>query len=309
LKGIDNGIMDEPPVRYHVMRAPKDNEWRTAEQWPIPEVTPTRFYFHEGPTGTVNSINDGLLRSTAEPDGTGADLYVMDYSTTTGTTTRWDNAVGGGFGYPDMTANDEKGLTYTTQPLTEDLEITGHPVCHFWVSSTATDGDFFAYLEEVDAEDISHYVTEGAIKASHRALHEPYYDKMGLPFHRSHEEDVVSLTPGEPVELVFDLQPTSNIFNAGNLMRITIVCADKDNALTEELSPPPTVTIYRDQDHASHVVLPVMGQEAIPEADLGALPTQKEEFPPLAILFVALGIIILVIFLTAYVRKRIGSKK
>jgi putative CocE/NonD family hydrolase len=309
LKGIGNGIMDEPPIRYHVMRAPKDNEWRTAEQWPIPEVTPTRFYFHEGPTGSVNSINDGVLSSAALPDGSGKDVYEVDYSTTTGTTTRWDNAVGGGFGYPDMTANDEKGLTYTTPPLTEDLEITGHPVCHIWISSTATDGDFFAYLEEVDADGISHYVTEGAIKASHRALHEPYYDKMGLPFHRSHEEDVVSLTPGEPVELVFDLQPTSNIFNAGNLMRITIVCADKDNALTEELSPPPTVTIYRDQDHASHVVLPVMGQEAIPEADLGALPTQKEEFPPLAILFVALGIIILVIFLTAYVRKRIGSKK
>lgn len=92
-------------------------------------------------------------------------------------------------------------------------------------------------------------------------------------------------------------------------MRITIVCADKDNALTEELSPPPIVTLYRNSEHASHVVLPIMGQEAIPEADLGALPTPKEEFPPLAILFIALGIIILVIFLTFYMRKRIGSKK
>ncbi len=309
LKGIDNGIMDEPPIRYHVMRAPKDNEWRTAQQWPIPEAIPTKFYFHQGPTGSVNSINDGLLSRTALPETSGKDDYVVDYSTTTGTTTRWDNAVGGGFGYPDMTANDEKGLTYTTPPLAENLEVTGHPVAHLWISSTAADGNFFAYLEEVDAKGVSHYVTEGAMKASHRALHEPYYDKTGLPFHRSHKEDAIELTPGEPVELVFDLQPTSNVFDAGNLMRVTIVCADKDNALKDELSPPPTVTLYRNSEHASHIVLPVMDQEAEKEPDLDALPASEEEFPPLAILFVALGIIILVIFLTGYMRKRIGPKK
>lgn len=309
LKGIDNGIMAEPPIRYHVMKAPKDNEWREAEQWPIPEMKPTKFYFHEGPTGSVDSINDGLLMSKTLSDKTGKDEYIVDYSTTTGKATRWDNAVGGGFTYPNMTANDEKGLTYTTSPLTEDLEITGHPVAHLWISSTAKDGNFFVYIEEVDAEGISHYVTEGAMKASHRALHEPYYDKMGLPFHRSHAEDVIELTPGDPVELVFDLQPTSNVFNAGNLMRVTIVCADKDNALTEELSPPPAVTLYRNSKRASHIVLPVVGQLAETEGDLDTLPRSDEEFPPLIILFIALGIIILVIFLTFYMRKRIGSKK
>jgi hypothetical protein len=257
----------------------------------------------------VNSTNDGLLSSKALPDKKGRDDYIVDYSTTTGKATRWDNAVGGGFKYPDMTANDEKGLTYTTPPLTEDLEITGHPVAHLWISSTATDGNFFVYLEEVDPEGVSQYVTEGAMKASHRALHEPYYDKMGLPFHRSHAEDVVELTPGEPVELIFDLQPTSNVFNAGNLMRVTIVCADKDNALTEELSPPPMVTLYRNSKRASYIILPLIGQETETEADLDALPASGEEFPPLIILFVALGIIILVIFLTFYMRKRIGPKK
>lgn len=309
LKGIDNGIMEEPPIRYHVMNDPKDNEWRTAEAWPIPEAAPTKFYFHEGPTGSVNSINDGLLSSEKLPEKSGRDEYVVDYSTTTGTATRWDNAVGGGFEYPDMTANDEKGLTYTTEVLTEDVEITGHPVIHLWVSSTATDGDFFAYLEKVDGNGISHYISEGAIRASHRALHEPYYETLGLPFHRSHEEDVVALEPGEPAELVFDLQPTSNVFNAGHRIRITITCADKDNASTPVLSPPPVVTVYRNKIRPSYIKLPIMDQEAAPEVDLDALPLSKDEFPPLAILFVALGIIILVIFLSAYMRKRIGPKK
>jgi predicted acyl esterase len=157
----------------------------------------------------------------------------------------------------------------------------------------------------VDAEGISHYVTEGALKASHGALHEPYYDKMGLPFHRSHEDDVVMLTPSKPVELVFDIQPTSNVFNAGNLMRVTIVCADKDNALTEELSPAPIITLYRNSKRSSYISLPVVGLEPA----LDAMPTSKEEFPTLVILFVALGIIVLVIVFTTFMRKKIGSKK
>ncbi|WP_427970100.1 CocE/NonD family hydrolase C-terminal non-catalytic domain-containing protein, partial [Altererythrobacter sp.] len=50
-----------------------------------------------------------------------------------------------------------------------------------------------------------------------------------------------------PVELAFDLHPTSNIFNAGHRIRIAVACADKDNALTPELSPPPTITLYRNK--------------------------------------------------------------
>lgn len=84
----------------------------------------------------------------------------MDYSASSGTTTRRDNAVGGGFGYGDMAANDSKGLTYTTRPLPGDTEVTGHPTVHLRVSSTAPDGDFFVYLQEVDSRGASHYVTD-----------------------------------------------------------------------------------------------------------------------------------------------------
>ncbi len=292
LKGIDNGIMDEPPIAYHVMKAPKNNEWRTAYHWPLPEEKPTKYYFLEGPSESVQSVNDGIL-SKESPSGTaGKDDYSVDYTTTTGQATRWDNAVGGGFKYPDMRENDEKALTYTTAPLSEDLEITGHPVVHLWISSTATDGDFFAYIEEVDANGVSHYVTEGAMRASHRALHEPYYDNLGLPFHRSHEEDVATLTPGEPVELVFDVQPTSSVFNMGNRVRITISCADKDSAQTPELSPPPVVTILRNSEHASYILLPVIGVET------------AAAFPVLFIILVFLGIAVLIIIFTTFMRRK-----
>lgn len=293
LKGIDNGIMEEPSIRYQVMNGPKDNEWRTAESWPLLAQELTKYYFREGPSGSVKSVNDGILSAESPQSGSGQDDYAVDYTTTSGENTRWDNAVGGGFSYSDMTLNDEKGLTYTAAPLTKDLELTGHPVVYLWVSSTATDGDFFVYLEEVDQEGVSHYISEGTMRASHRALHKPYYDNLGLPFHRSHEKDVSELTPGVPAELVFDLQPTSNVFNAGNRIRITVTCTDKDNALTPELSPPPTVSIYRNSNNSSYILLPVAGLE------------EEAAFPLLLVVLVLLGVAILVIVFTLFMRKKI----
>jgi putative CocE/NonD family hydrolase len=310
LKGIDNGVMKEPPIRYSVMRSPKSWEWRTASVWPLPEARATDLTFEAGPSGSVRSANDGLLAASVrapEPaavtEREGRDLYTPDYTATTGTTTRWDNAVGGGFGYPDMTTNDAKGLTYTTAPLDRDVEVTGHPIVHLWVSSTAADGDFFAYLEEVDPSGFSQYVTEGAIKASLRALGEAPYDVMGLPYHRCYAEDARPLTPGEPVELVFDMQPTSNIFDAGHRIRLTITCADKDNAETEAVSPAPTVTVYRDGQRRSRLILPVVGGQAgggekaaDRKAEAGSLLTYA--------LFVVFAVIVLVIAFTYYMRRR-----
>ena len=161
-----------------------------------------------------------------------------------------------------MLPNDKKALTYTTVPLEEDLEVTGHPVISLWVSPTARDGDFFVSLEEVDAEGYSHYITEGVLRASHRKLSEPPFKYMGLPYHRSFEEDIQPMPEGEPVQLIFDLHPISNIFNAGNRIRITVSCADQNNFETPELSPPPTITIHRNSAYASHVTLPVISPEA-----------------------------------------------
>ena len=57
-----------------------------------------------------------------------------------------------------------------------------------------------------------------------------------MPYHRSFEEDVEPL-PARPVELAFDLRPTSNIFDADHRIRVTVPCTDADNYRTLELSP------------------------------------------------------------------------
>lgn len=294
LKNIDNRIMEEAPITYFTMGAPKGTEWRQTWEWPLPQEKPTPYYFHEGKSQSVNSVNDGILRPDPPGRASGEDDYTADYSTTSGKETRWTNGYGGGFNYPDMTANDEKGLTYTTLPLDSDLEVTGHPVIHLWVTSTAEDADLFAYLEEVDATGHSHYITEGQLRTSHRSTSPPPYENFGLPFHSSYAEDMSPL-PEEPAELVFDLLPFSNIFDTGHRIRVTLTCADKDTALTPELSPPPLMSLFRNADFPSHIVLPV-----IPQVEV------KGEMPSLMVITIVLvGVIVLLVLLFLWLRGRL----
>jgi putative CocE/NonD family hydrolase len=252
LKDIDNGIMKEPPILYCVMGAPEDKTIRWAKQWPLPEAKPAKYYFAAGSSGSVKSVNDGLLSpSVAKP---GRDSYVVDYSTTSGTRSRW---TGGPPAYPDMAANDRKALTYTTEPLTHLVEIVGHPILHLWLQCPTGDVDVFAYLEEVDAQGRSTYITEGCLRASHRALTKPPHARLGLPYHSGLRKDTAKL-PNEPVELVFDLLPTGRHFPAGHRIRIAVACADKDSYQTPPSSPAPTITVFRDAEHPSYVILPVV---------------------------------------------------
>ena len=256
LKGIDNGVLDEAPIHYAVMNDPGDWRWTSTDAWP-PETTSRRLVLAPGASGSVASVNDGGLSPDAPSAEAAFDEYRVDLTTTTGTSSRWDNAVGAApeMLYPDLRETDAKSLTYTTPPLESDLTITGHPVVTLWVTSSQRDADFFVLLEEVDAAGSSRYVTEGVLRASHRALAEAPWDNLGLPFQRSYASDVQPL-PEAPAELKLDLHPTSTVFNAGHRLRLTVMGADRDNA--EEVSEdPPTVRVYRSAAHPSSVELPI----------------------------------------------------
>jgi putative CocE/NonD family hydrolase len=258
LKDIDNGIGDEPPVWYYVMGAPANDAWRTSERWPLPDEQRTRFYFRGGPSGSIQSANDGLLLPDAPTAVSASDAYTVDYTTSMGRSTRWHNGHGGDFFYGDMADQGERSLTYTTPPLDAAIEVTGHPTVSLWITSSADDGDFFAYLEEVDEDGYVHYITEGVLRASHRRTHAAPYNNMGLPWHRSFEADIAPLPAGEPVELSFALLPTSNIFDAGHRIRLRITGADRDSHFTPQLEPAPEVSVYRDATYPSYVELPII---------------------------------------------------
>jgi putative CocE/NonD family hydrolase len=249
--------MREPPIRYFVLDAPEAHAWRNADTWPIPEAEPTVFYFTEGPSGTVVSFNDGALgRVPPTGDKPVADRHRVDTTATLGPGTRWANTYGGATGYPDLAPNDAKGWTYTSPPLEQDTEVIGHPIVHLWITSSARDADLMAYLEDVDSTGRSTYVTEGVLRASHRKRGTPPFDAFGLPWPRSHAEDVVPLPP-EPTELVFDLLPTAKRFRAGHRIRLTVQGADRDTHRRVHPVHPPTIAIHRDAARPSRVVLPI----------------------------------------------------
>ena len=290
LKGIENGILDEPPVYYYTINAPQGEEWRFGPEWPLPNQVPKDYFFDGTPSGTVASVNDGSL-STRHPhhgdrgNQVARDNYTVDYDITVfnGIYRRDRRSFTG-----DMTPSpDKNGLTYTTPPLSSDMEVTGNPIIHLWVTSTAPDGYFLVYLEEVDASGFSHYVTDGVIRESFRKVFDGvggYHHKhkgpfgwrphwgtddmdpavlwsaVGIPYHRGFEEDYAPL-PDRPVELVFELFSTSYVFRKGNRIRITITCGQKGFYQFPEglkLDPPPVVSIYRDAKHPSFITLPII---------------------------------------------------
>jgi putative CocE/NonD family hydrolase len=178
-----------------------------------------------------------------------------------GSDNRWTRTAGGGSGgepYANLGGNDRKALTYTTEALGTDLEVTGHPVAHLWITSSAADGDVFVYLEEVLPDGRSVMVTEGMLRASHRALAPAPYRNLGLPWHPSRAADIAPLEPGVPAELVLDLMPTSVLFHRGSRIRVVVTAADEYTFRTARGSPPPTIRVLRDADHPSRIILPVI---------------------------------------------------
>ncbi|HSR29007.1 MAG TPA: CocE/NonD family hydrolase [Anaerolineae bacterium] len=257
LKGIDNGIMDEPPIHYYLLGAANGDAWQTADEWPPAGVEPARFYLGEGRTGSVGSLNDGFLHEEPRDREPAHDIYTVDYTTTTGEHSRW-NAINWTRDYPDMRFSDEKALTYTTPSLETDVQVSGHPVVNLWLATGAPDLDLFVYLEEVDGQGRATYITEGNLRASHRAQDEAPFDNLDLPHHSHYESALAAIPSGEPIELVLDLLPTSYLFRSGNRIRITVAFADADSFQTPLLNPPPEVRLLRDADHASYVTLPII---------------------------------------------------
>jgi hypothetical protein len=260
LKGIDNGIMDEPPIHYFVQEGPKKGTWETSDRWPLAPQATAAWYFGPGRSGTVASANDGTLVTQQPLSDPGADLYTVNYSTTTGTKSRW-GAIDAAHAYPDLAAHDAMALTYTSAPLTQGLEVTGHPVVHMWFATAAPDLDVFVYLEAVDRTGKSTYLTEGDLRASHRKLSRAPFGNFGLPYQSHLQADQQPIVAGEPFELDFSLLPTSYRFPAGSRIRVTVAFADAGNFDTPVLNPAPALRLLRGTGQLSFVELPVIPEK------------------------------------------------
>lgn len=257
LKGIDNGIMREPPVHYYLQGVDKKKAYETTDVWPLKDQEMTRYYFGAVETGGTTSINNGKLIPSSPTSPEASDTYTVDYTTTTGNKPHWA-ALASGHEYPNMSTNDAKALTYTTPPLEAAVKVIGHPIVHVWLRCDVSDLDVFGYLEEVDNKGNSTYITQGNLRASHRALNQAPFDNLGLPWHNHFQSELKPIPAREPFELVFDLLPTAYQFAKGKCIRITIAFADADNFDTPIINPAPKIHLLRSMNHQSFIQLPVV---------------------------------------------------
>ena len=242
LKGIDTGIMGEPPIQLFVMGA---NTWRYEQEWPLARAVETPFYLHA----------NGVLSASA-PDAEPPDRYRYDPSNPVPTH-------GGALlmspeylnGPRDQRAIEARPdvLTYTTEVLEQDTEVTGPVRLELWACSSAPDTDFVARLVDVYPDGRAINLTDGIIRARYRSGFTESF-----------------LAPGEPTHFVIDLWATSNVFKAGHRIRLQVTSSnfprwDRNPNTGHPLGADGAgdlrvaeQTILHDRDHPSHVILPMI---------------------------------------------------
>ena len=256
LKGIDNGVMDEPPVTLFKrqykepaarMYLEEPGFWQSEMDWPVPRAQYTPMYLHDG----------GRL-SRERPSGTesGSDRY--EYDPAVGITSGIH--AGGSinpWGMPvDQRLDEAHSLVYTSEPLEEDLEVTGNPTAVLHVSSTADVAYFRVKLIDAAPDGTSKLVRYGGLNATHRNSH-------------SNPEP---LETGAVHELRFDLKAMSYVFAKGHRVRVAVAGGDMPNAWPTP--KPAVITLHRSSERASHLVLPVVPAQnpKLPEPGLKRLP-------------------------------------
>ncbi|MGW8268762.1 MAG: CocE/NonD family hydrolase, partial [Longimicrobiales bacterium] len=235
--------------RELVYKTMGEEAWKRTTEWPLPGTEMTPWYFRE----------DGGL-SPDGPNSPGEDRYTVDFTHTTGTRNRWATNNGAGdVVYPDRAEVDTRLLTYTSPPLEEDLEVTGHPVLTLYLSSTHEDGAVFAYLEDVAPDGRVRYIGEGQLRLLHRKVSEeapPFVTPV--PYHSYKESDAEPMVPAEMTEVTFALLPTSVLFRRGHRIRIAIAGADADTFARIPADGTPVWTVARSPERESRIMLPVI---------------------------------------------------
>jgi putative CocE/NonD family hydrolase len=159
LKGIDTGVMDEPAVKYWLMGA---NEWRTGNDWPLPETKWTKFYLNSWERLRLEPPAPMSRDYAEEPDA-----FVQ---------------------MPPTQTREVARLRYMTDPLPRDVQIAGPSALYLSASIDQNDTNWIIALKDV-GPDVSvrtaregetevrtdlpeRELVRGWLKASHRALDE-----------------------------------------------------------------------------------------------------------------------------------------
>jgi uncharacterized protein len=265
-------------LRYYTMHAggldDATGSWDEVAAWPPPGVRYDRLYL----------TPDGGLA----PDVPAEAEVRWLYDPTVGVTawpSRWDNAAG----VPQSTTDqrldgDRSGATFLTPVLDQDLTVAGPLSLRLQAATVGLPGldapidglpplvdalvppyhdtDFVVKVSDVQPDGTAELITEGFLRASHRALDpersQVVDGEVVVPFHL-HTRDAVAPPPvGEVVEYWIEVWPTAKTFPAGHRLRVDIHSADTPNHVN--LVRPSLNTVVTGAE--TYLVLPVLGEDA-----------------------------------------------
>ena len=252
VKGVENGIEDEKPVRIFVMGI---DQWRDEDDWPLPDTQYTPFYLHSN--GHANTLlGDGAL-TTVAPGHESADCFTYDPRNPV-------PSVGGAnltpfassIGPRDQQEVEARAdvLVYTTPVLEDAVEVTGPITAILYVASSASDTDITCKLVDVYPDGRAMLLTDGILR---------------LRYRHSFEQPM-RMTPGDVVEAHVDLWSTANVFLPGHRVRIEVSssCFPKfarnsntgGDVAGEGLADYEKAVnrIYHDSTYPSHIILPII---------------------------------------------------
>jgi uncharacterized protein len=275
LKGIDNGVDREAPVRIFVMgggdahrtregRIFVGGHWRDEREWPLARTLTTPYYLH----------GDGSL-STEKP-GAGPSFTRYLFDPRHPVPTLGGNISSEGIlmfrGAADQRCRrdfwlceDERPLSarndvlvFQTAPLEHDLEVTGRLMVKLWASSSALDTDFTAKLIDVYPPNsdfpagVDLNVADGIVRARYR-------DSLAK---------ATMLQPNEIYPITIEMYPTSLVFQRGHRLRLDISSSnfprfDVNPNTGEPLNQnrgwaTAENTLYHDAGHPSQILLPII---------------------------------------------------
>lgn len=292
LKGVENGIEDEPLVSLFVMGS---NRWLHGDTYPLEGTTVTK-YFLASEGGANTSGGDGALTPEPPAETSPPDTFFYDPGDPTpnpgyyiseeeqrelerSQASRDSEPPSGDESDERAAAGDEEArstksvedvierlkafhakvdeerediLVYDTTPLEKPLTFAGPVSAVLYASSSARDTDWFMRLSRVEADGRVLGLVEGKIRARYR-------DSFRNP---------ELLEPGEIYEYHLDLWQTGMTIMAGERLRIEVASAsfpmfsrnlntgEHNETATEYLTA--RQIIYHDSAHPSHVLIPVI---------------------------------------------------
>lgn len=189
---------DRPPVEYYLQSR---NEYRSADRWP---PAGTRFERLELGRGTERFVTNPAA---------GFSMAFDRYGTVAATP----------YVPTDQRLEGPHGLTVRTPVLTRPLTLTGPLALHLVAASTATDTDWHVKLADVAPDGSESIVTEGALRASHRAL-DPAQSTPERPYHT--HTDPRPIEPNRFYEYDIEIWPTAYELAAGHRLQLRLTSTD-----------------------------------------------------------------------------------